>query len=352
MGVSLTSVHILSDETPAQYSHLFRSFSPNRMTCISDFDGNDAGRSYKFAEAVSRETNAPVLYFAVFDSEMIWFVFFRNGRRVSLYSDDESVSNKKLYEIPSLIGYGDGQKKRLSTILSCSDIDTKISMLEEYFGVCLLFYHELMDEPESLLRNQSDRIYQHYMAQEKALTGKRTPFDLHLIAEYPGKLFYDVFGKFDTIKPHFFLHGYASEAGDDMTPVQFIGQSLEEATLDKFEKDRAPLSHEDPRFNIHFETPCKVTFSEKCPAEYRGRTMTMPRGFYPLNFLPSGELLLYGSNQIVVVDITLKIIAKLSIKGEIADIVDNCVLATVGDSFYGYCYDPKAKIYIYKIIKK
>ena len=356
MGISLTSVHIFCNITPVDYNHSFRSFSPNWITCIDDFDESDANYSYTLAKTISKHVDAPVLHFGVFDSEMIWFEFFLNGRVVSRYSDDEFVSNKKLFDIPSLIGYGEGQKKRLSSILSCSDTDTKISMLEEYFGVCLLFHPEFMDEPYTLLRERTDKLYQLYKIEERALTGKTAPMALNLIAEYPGKLFFNVFGEFETLKPHFFLHGYTSDdlltGYGGLTPVRFAGHKLEESTLDVFEQDRVPRQYNDPRFQIHYGTPCKVTFSEKCPIDYCGKTRTLPNGFSPEEFLPSGELLLSGNHRIFVANHTFKIIAKLPIKGEIADVLDNYILTTTGDSFCGYCYEPKAKIYIYKIVNK
>ncbi len=353
MGTSLTSVHIFGNITAVDSKHSFQSFSPNWVTCIDDFDEKAENYSYELAKTLSKQVDAPVLHFGVFDSEMIWFSFFLNGRVVSRYSDDEFVSNKKLFDIPSLIGYGDGHKRRLSSILSCSDTDMKISMLEEYFGVCLLFHPEFLDEPNTLLRERTDKIYQRYKIEEKALTGKTAPIALNLIAEYPGKLFFDVFGENKTIKPHFFLHGYASATGyGNLTPVRFTGHNLEEVSPDIFKQDRVPYQYEDPHFQMHYGTPCKVTFSEKCPVDYRGKTMSLPSGFYPKEFLPSGELLLWGERRIFVADHTLKIIAKLSIKGDIADVLGNYILTTTGDSFCGYCYEPKAKIYIYEIVKK
>ena len=356
MGISLNSVHIFGNTSRVDCGHSFRSFSPNWITCIDDFSEKDPDYSYKLAKLISKQIDAPVLHFWVFDSEMIGFDFFINGRVVSRYSDDEFVSNKKLFDIPAMIGYGDGHKKQLSSILSCSDVDTKIAMLEEYFGVCLLFVPDFLDEPDTLLRERSDNLYQQYKMEEKALTGKAAPIGLDMIAEYPGKLFYDVFGNHATFKPHFFLYGYISDElsakHSILTPVRFTGERIEEVSQDLFRQDRIPTRYIDSRFHMHYDTPCKVTFSEECPSEYRGKTMNLPNGFYPREFLSSGELLLEGTHRVLVVDRTLKIIAKLSIKGDIADVLSNYILTTTGDSFCGYCYEPKAKIYIYQIVRK
>ena len=146
MGTSLSSIHIFGDSAPIDCCFSFRSFSPNWQTCVDDFSEKAPDYPYKAAKLISKLTYAPVLHFGVFDSEMIWFEVLRNGKVVSRYSDDEFVANKKLFDIPSLIGYGDGHKKRLSSLLRCSDIDHKIAMLEEYLGVCLLYLPEMSDK--------------------------------------------------------------------------------------------------------------------------------------------------------------------------------------------------------------
>ena len=346
MGTSLTSVHVFSNSAPVDCGFSFRSFSPDWQTCIDDFSGQLPGCSRGAAKLISKHTDSPVLYFEVFDSEAVWFEFFLNGKPV-----------KKLFDIPALIGYGDGQKRRLSLILQCSDVDLEIGMLEEYLGVCLLYTPELEDVPELLCRKRNDTLYKRYQENEKTLTGKAAPFKINLIAEYPGKLFWDVFGKHETSKPHFFLYGYTSAESlikndHKLTPVQFTGSALEISDSDTFEQDRMPHRYEDLRFEMHYGTPCKVTFSHDCPPDYCGKTMTLPDGFFPWAFLQSGELLLQGNRRVYVVDETLKVVAKLSIKGDIADVVGNYILTTTGDSFCGYCYEPKAKIYIYEVAKK
>ncbi len=358
MGISLNSIHIFGDALPKNCDYSFQSFSSNWLTCVEDFSEKMPDYSYKAAKRISKATDNPVLYFEVFDSEMIWFEFFCKGKIVARYSDDELVANKKLYDIPYLVGYQDGNKKRLSNLLACSDVELKISMLEEFLGVCLLFEPELSDEEGMLCRNRDDSIYREYQSKEKALTGKAAPIAIKQIAEYPGKIFFDKFGYCETIKPHFFLYGYASE--DTMvrhnyrtlTPVRFTGHSLETVDPDTFNQGRVPSTDRDSRFKMDYSTPSRVTFLDGCPPDYCGKTMVLPNGFYPWEFLPTGELLLWGKNKIYVTDSTFKIIAKLSIKGDVADLVDNYILTTTGDSFCGYCYEPKAKIYIYEVVKK
>ena len=294
-----------------------------------------------------------MLHFGIFDSEMIWFTFFCDGKVAAKYSDEEFSANKKLYDIPGLVGYGDGQKKRLSTILQCADVDLKVELLEEYLGVCLCYHPDLLDAPHMLFRDRSDACYQKHLEAEKRLTGKAAPMAAKLVAEYPGKLFWDFFalGLYQNAKPHCFLYGYEKDGSNELAPVRFVGSGFEAVSLAEFMVGRAQIPYMDPRFDLDYETPCKVTFSDECPAAYRGKVMTLPSGFYPEGFLSTGELLLQGNHRILIVDSTLKIIAKLSVKGDIADILDDYILTTTGDSFCGYCYEPKAKVYIYKIMK-
>ncbi len=352
MGTSLISIHIFGSAAPEHTDVSFVSHASNRLTCTDNLTEKGWGFAHKTAKLISKQIDVPILCFGVFDSEMIWLEFFQNGTSAARYSDGAVSSNRKLYDIPAMVGYRDGQKKRLSHILACSDTDRKISMLEEFFGVCLLYHPELEETPNILFRAQEDKLYRDYLAEEKALSGAKSPISLKLIREYPGKLFFDTFGNHTTVKPHFFLYGFCEENCRTLTPMQFTGTDLAAVESDVFQTDRIIRQHEDPRFEIHYGTRCKAGFSELCPPAYRGKTMTLPNGFYPVGFLPSGELLLEGNGRIFFADDSCKIVAKSSIKGEVADVLDRYILTVSGDSFCGYCYDPKAKIRIYETIKK
>ena len=80
--------------------------------------------------------------------------------------------------------------------------------------------------------------------------------------------------------------------------------------------------------------------------------MNLPAGFYPFCFTDTGRLLLMGRNHICIVDDTLKVVAKLSVKGEISDMVGNYILTTTGESFCGHEYEPRAAIYIYQLTRQ
>ena len=355
MGLSLTSIHISGNALPKNCELCFSSFSDGWLTCTDEISDEEPKYAYKAAKAVSKCTDSPVLYFNVFDGDIIYFEFFLNGKSAARYSNEELVANKKLYDIPSLAGYESGHKKRLSAILACSDVDLKISMLEEFFGVCLLYLPEFRDCPELLFRRRGDTLYCQYREEEKALTGKAAPYRAVLTEEYPGKLFFHDFGAEKTKKEHCFLYGYASEdrlEDRPLTPVYFAGPCLEAADPKAFREGRTPLQNRDSRFQMEYGTKTAVTFSAECPDSYVGKRMTLPAGFRPIGFLPTGVLILEGKNRIFLTDDTLKIIAELSIKGEIADITGDYVLTVSGDSFCGYAYERGAKIRIYRITKQ
>jgi hypothetical protein len=92
-----------------------------------------------------------------------------------------------------LLGYGDGYKKRLSNILNCDDADEKTGLLEEYFGVCLLPFEEYFSDCSMLKRQKGTTLYSEFIEKEKAVSGKKAPMSLGLVAEYKGKLFWDYF---------------------------------------------------------------------------------------------------------------------------------------------------------------
>lgn len=176
MGISLSSIHIYGNSETLECGFSFQAFSPNWLTCTEDFSEREPSFPAETSKILSKKISATVLCFHIFDSEMISFDVFCGGKLAARYSDDEFTANNKLYDIPALLGCEEEQKKRLSVILSCADVDLKIEMLEEYLGVCLLFLPELADKPELLLRKRSDTIYRKFQEQERALIGGGRPF--------------------------------------------------------------------------------------------------------------------------------------------------------------------------------
>ena len=103
---------------------------------------------------------------------------------------------------------------------------------------------------------------------------------------------------------------------------------------------------------MKFGGVCSVTFTDKSPEAYVGKTMNLPSGYFPFGFDSKERLVLCSERGIAVVNKNLEIIAKVSLKGDIDDMVDDYILTTTGGSFYAYLYEPNAKIRIYQLTDK
>ena len=350
MGTSFASIHIFDNkEFQTDYCE-FRSFSDGWQTCISDFSDKDPEYALKVAKLISKQTSSPVLYFYIFDSEYIYFEFLQTGKIVARYSDEEFSTNKNLYGIPTLLGYGYGYKKRLSKILNSDDADEKTKLLEEYFGVCLLPFPEYFFDCSMLKRKKGDKLYKEFVKKEKAISGRNASIVLELVAEYKGKIFWDYFGG-PTQKEHCYLFGYESERGE-LTPVRFCGERLEAISEAEFNQDRILQKHECDFCKIEYGTTCRVIFNDLAPKQYANKKMKLPNNLYPFGFDKKNRLVLKGHNKICIADKDMKIIAKNSIKGDCEDIIGDFILTASGDSFCGYEYDPKATVRIYRLTER
>ncbi|MBE5765602.1 MAG: hypothetical protein E7335_00295 [Clostridiales bacterium] len=355
MGISLSGIHIFSSVSPADCPYVFLPFSEGWQTCTEDFSETSPQEMHGIAKRISKSIEAPVLLFGVADSDSVWFSLFLSGKTVARYSDSNPSGKTGIGKIAELLGYPAGNR-RLSSILKCADAEKKIALLEEYFGVCLLYAPEFCNEPEILRRSRGDMFWQKYHSAEKSLTGKSAPFRLELVSEQPGKLFLRNLPKGDDpryFKPFCFLLGYETAAGAAFHPVRFTEGKLVPISTEEFYTDQIPHFRLDPRFNHTLTLDVHtVSFSKHCPPKYHGKKLALPAGFIAKEFLPSGELLLCSKNQICIVDTTLKIAARLPCKGEFAEFADGHVLTVTHGSFYAGKYDPKAKIRIYRLTKK
>ena len=353
MGTTLSSIHILSNEAIQLDGFKFQSFSDGWQTATAGFSDHDFKCAWNEANLISKKIAFPVLHYYISDSDSVYFRFLQKGKCISQYSDDEFIKNKNLYGIPALIGYGDGYKKRLSCILSCADANEKNKMLEEFFGVCLLPFSEYLSTPSILKREKSDTLYREFIKKEKEITGKQASISLNLIAEIKGKIFTNYFGSFPlTEKEHCFLFGYEAEGSNELKPVRFSGEKLEQISLEEFNQDRTSTIDKSSFYIFDREIPHGVIFSDKTPEPYRGKKMKLPSGMYPFAFDDKNRLILSQHGKIVVADESMKIIAKCSIKGEPTDMVGSYILSTSVMSFFGYCYDPVSTVRIYKLVDK
>lgn len=362
MGTTFSSIHIYSPNAVCDFPD-FRSFSEGWQTYMPMEEQEDPFVFQKLARKLSKKTDAPVLWFYTFDSEYNVFVFYRDGKRVAAYSQRDG--NKNLYSIPALVGYESGQKQRLSKILSCASLDLQITLLEEYFGVCLLPLPELLEEsPELLSRVRSETQYRAYMAEEKRLTGKRAPVEMVMVLERTGKVFLSRFGDGDmmTRRPHYYYFGYdtpeSTFQNGALRPVHFEQGKLVPVSQEEF--DAVPkvkfltwAEGEGEIFSDEFYPTYKVHFTEKAPAGFRNKTLTTPPGFYFYWFDEKCRAILSDEHGgLAVVDDSLKVIAKMRVKGRPVDFVDGCILTVGRDSIGGYGYDPFSHIRIYRMVDK
>ena len=166
-------VHIYTEESISVDG--FSSFSDNWLTCTTDID-------YYEARKMSKKLNKPVLYFYCNSDEVFDMCFFLDGKTVVKYCNDGLGGNKGIFKLPSLVGYREENKRRLSSILACKDFDKQIALLEEFLGVGL--------KNSQISVEKGDNLYQLYIKSEKQLTGKNASIKKELVFETDGKLFH------------------------------------------------------------------------------------------------------------------------------------------------------------------
>lgn len=361
MGTTLSSVHVY---TPNAISGMkdFYSFSNGWQTYLPEEPPEDPFEYRPFAKKISKRIDAPVLWFYIFDSESIWFEFYQNGKKVSAYSQQDLTGTKNLYGVPALVGYEEGQKRRLSRILSCADVDFQIELLEEYFGVCLIPFPEMLDEGEAALcRERGDRLYCSLLEEDKKVAGKQAPMKAELVWQRTGKIFERKFGAdHNTFKPNHFYFGYdtffSNFQNGALRPVRFEKGELVEISQEEFNCAPQVLccdGRKDDRIEEEYYPVAKVRFTDKAPAGLRGKTLVMPRGFWFFCFDEKGRAILSDERGgISVVDDTLKVIAKMRVKGMPIIYADGYILTAGTHSFYAYVYDRSDAVRVYRISEK
>lgn len=169
-------VHIYTEESISVDG--FVSMCDNWLTCTMNID-------YSEARKLSKNLNKPVLYFYCNSDEVFDMYFFFDGKTVVKYCNDGLGENKGIFKLPSLVGYQEGNKRRISSILACKDLDKQIALLEEFLGVGL--------KNPRVSAKRDDVLYQMYIKSEKQLTGKNAPIKKELVFETDGKLFHTPF---------------------------------------------------------------------------------------------------------------------------------------------------------------
>lgn len=362
MGTTFSSIHVYSSNVVNGFPD-FYSFSEGWQTYMPNEEQGDPFVFQKLAKKISGNIDDPVLWFYIFDSESLCFELYKRGKKAAAYSQMDSNGSKNLRGIPALIGYEGDQKRRLSKILSCGDIDVQLELLEEYFGVCLIPFPEIFkEEPNSLSRVRGEERYLTYLAEENKLAGKQSPIQVALVSEKTGKLFEHRFHDIDKQyhKPHHYYFGYDSfDSNFDeglLQPVRFEQGQLVSITQEEF--DSAPkvlcqYARNDERFSEEFYPSYKVHFTDKAPEGLKGKTLVTPRGFHFFCFDEKGRAILSDERgSIAVVDDSLKVIAKMRVKGTPVDFADGYILTAGSESFFAYYYNPSNAIRVYRMFDK
>ena len=223
MGLTLCSVHILSDEMPRIPGADFESFSNGWYTCknLGSFEDD-----YKLARKISKITDKPVLFFFVYDSDIVSFSFLINGRKIVDFSTESTSSPKGISKIPEIVGDDQkGSKRKISTLLQCADNERLISLLEEYFGLNLLFDAEYLSESTDVKFEKGEGLYREYLEEYKKICGKNAAIRAEMIKEYHGKIFMSQFGSEKYCPQFYYLFGYDTPENHKLHPVLFSGKA-------------------------------------------------------------------------------------------------------------------------------
>ena len=362
MGTSVSSIHIYTSEPIPEGFGSFFSFSEGWQTRLPETSAaNDFEADYKQARRLSKLLPYPVLYFWEFDSSAFGFKLFYENKQITTF--DTSSAPVGLYKLPPLIGYDEGNKRRLSAILSCTDIEYSIAMLEDYLGLCLRVFYGLLDMPQALVRTRSDEKYRLYLEEEKRFKGKNAPIRLELSEEIPGKLEYHAFfGDRSRPKQHIFYLAHSTAIPKTNSPlpaVEFCQGKLlhaEESTI-KRAKFKEFTTINDSRFRVTFSPRTMVRFTYYSPDSYREKVFTtIPIGYYPFGFDEKDRLILSNERggSILFMDSEGKLIAKCYLKGCLIDYRDGYLLTDKNASFnpYGWGFDPEGIIRIYRIVER
>ena len=364
MGTTFSSIHVYSPNAVNGYSD-FYSFSEGWQTYVPKEHPEDPFDLKKLARKISRTIDAAVLWFYIFDDESLFFEFYQNGKKAAAYFQMEPSACKNLYGIPAMIGYESGNKRRLSKILSCSDLDYQIELLEEYFGVCLLPLREILEEdPDSLHRVRSDKLYKEYCAEEEKISGKHAPIKLTLVSEQRGKLFFSRFGERGMSLQkltHCYYFGFdtpdSKYDGGALRPIRFEHGNLSLISQEEFDAlPSVPIGHLYSELlydGVLTLEGNKVHFTDRAPVAFKNKTIVVPRGYRFGWFDGKDRAIITDMRSgIAIIDDSLKVIAKMHVKGMPIDYADGHILSVGSESFWMYSYNPSNAVRIYRIDEK
>ena len=353
MGLTLCSIHILSTEIPQIPGVDFQSFSKGWFTC-TNLDSFE--EDYKLARKISKNTDKPVLYFYVYDSEIVSFAFLISGRKIVDFSTDSSFIPKGISKIPEIIGDAQkGSKKKISLILQCSDDERLISLLEEYFGLNLLFDAEYLSESADIKVEKGDRLYLEYLEDYKKICGKGAPIRAELVKEYHGKVFDHLFLSEGYCPEYYYLFGYDAPDHCELRPVFFSGSELVPCVLkpeDYVSQRRmrpawVSLEYDGESDSYYYK------FASDAPAGFAGSEIACPKGYYFLSIDNRNHIILTDyKHSLIFMDCTGNVVSRCSVKGDPIAFRDGFILTEGPGSEWAFEYSPTDYVRIYRLLYK
>ena len=354
MGLTLCSVHILSDEMPRIPGADFESFSNGWYTCknLGSFEDD-----YKLARKISKITDKPVLFFFVYDSDIVSFSFLINGRKIVDFSTESTSSPKGISKIPEIVGDDQkGSKRKISTLLQCADNERLISLLEEYFGLNLLFNSNDRLESADCKMEKGDRLYLEYLEDYKKICGKNAAIRAEMIKEYHGKIFMSQFGSEKYCPQFYYLFGYDTPENHKLHPVLFSGNELEPCDLKESDyndcisyREEMKLAGVSDKFDPNSER-YSLHFDSNAPGIFQGREIVCPRGYYFFAFDDRNHILLTDNKRsFLILDCNGETVARCSVKGTPIAFRDGFILTEGPGSEFAYEYSPTDYVRIYRL---
>ncbi|MCL2672750.1 MAG: hypothetical protein FWF10_12100 [Clostridiales bacterium] len=168
MGMTFGIFHVYKghiDQVNAAFEgkHIVVQASAEWITVADEFEGDE---SIKAARSLSKQIPKPVLHFFYFDDDIISMELFQNGKTMAACGMDYSgqMQMRKIGMFVSLLDLEASQEKRLRTILHCENLDLKVALLEELFGVTLYIdVEQLREEGISCAKGRDDKKYLEYI---------------------------------------------------------------------------------------------------------------------------------------------------------------------------------------------
>ena len=145
----------------------------------------------KPAKKLSKALDAPVLSFLYFDDDLMTLALFKGGKLCAQYRMNYGTEPYVAHcdAFTETLGWDKALSGRLRRIFKCSDLEEKIAMLEEFFGVALRVDAEFIKNgADSFIRKRGDAVFREYEAKQKKLSKIKNKTQAVLTQELDAKL--------------------------------------------------------------------------------------------------------------------------------------------------------------------